>query len=174
MNTIFTIGHSNRELPVFLDLLKRNAIELVIDVRKMPRSRSNPQFNAEDLFKDLNAEGIAYTHMEALTGFRSRTKFSINTAWENKSFQAFAAYMLTPEFNAGIDKLLELADKRTAAIMCSEAVWWRCHRRLIADALIARRREVRHILSQNEPLPHQLTDIARLVDGHVEYPPIDI
>ncbi len=166
---IFTIGHSNREWPEFLDLLRKNGIDLLVDVRKLPRSRANPQYNAETIAKALEKTGIGYTHLESLTGFRKGTQLTVESAWENKSFKAYAAYMRSPEFKAGLDELLRLSAGRSVAIMCSEAVWWRCHRRMIADALIARGYEVRDILSEKAPLPHQLTTIGHVQDGEVFY-----
>jgi uncharacterized protein (DUF488 family) len=170
MHTLFTIGHSNRELAEFIELLQIHGIKRLIDVRKMPRSRSNPQFNGPELAKDLKALGIEYNHLEALTGFRRGMKFNTKNAWENKSFQAYAAYMETPEFEAGIDALMQMGQERTSAVMCSEAVWWRCHRRMISDAMLARAWEVRHILSHSAPASHELTKFAQIVDGRVTYP----
>lgn len=169
VNTIFTIGHSNRGLDEFMALLKQNGIEHVVDVRKIPRSRSNPQYNLEDLFKSLQAEGLSYSHLENLCGFRSKAKVALESAWENKSFQAYAAYMGTSEFKDGIQALVDLAKTEVPAIMCSEAVWWRCHRRMIADALLGLGLDVRHILSPSAPVPHQLTEFAQLIDGQVSY-----
>lgn len=170
MRTVFTIGHSNREIDVFLDLLKVHGIELIIDVRKMPRSRSNPQFNGPELAAILETHGIAYSHLESLTGFRKGAKVVSRNAWENKSFQAYAAYMETADFARGIDELIQRSQEKATAVMCSEAVWWRCHRRMIADALLARGWEVRHILSQSSPSPHELTKFARAEAGRVTYP----
>jgi uncharacterized protein (DUF488 family) len=173
MHILFTIGHSNRELSEFVELLQIHGVKRLIDVRKMPRSRSNPQFNGPELAKDLKALEIEYSHLEALTGFRRGMKFTTQNAWENKSFQAYAAYMETPAFASGIDALVQMGQEKTSTVMCSEAVWWRCHRRMIADALVARGWEVRHILSRSAPAAHELTKFARIVDDRVTYPEID-
>lgn len=170
MPTLFTIGHSNRELAEFMELLQIHGIALIVDVRKMPRSRTNPQFNGPELARDLKAQGLDYVHLESLTGFRKGSKLVSRNAWENKSFQAYAGYMETPDFEAGIATLMSLGAGTVAAIMCSEAVWWRCHRRMIADALVAQGWEVRHILSKRAPARHELTKIAKLDDGRVTYP----
>jgi uncharacterized protein (DUF488 family) len=172
MRTLFTIGHSNREIEEFLELLQIHGIELIVDVRKMPRSRTNPQFNGPELADSLSTRGIAYTHLESLSGFRRGAKAVTTNAWENKSFQAYAAYMETPEFAAGIGALMEMSRQKSVAVMCSEAVWWRCHRRMIADALLARDCDVRHILSRSPASGHELTKFAKLVDGHVTYPEV--
>lgn len=172
MQTLFTLGHSNRELAEFLELLQIHGVDLIVDVRKMPRSRTHPQFNGPDLAEVLRSQGKAYTHLEGLTGFRRGAKLVTENAWENKSFQAFAGYMETPEFTAGIEALMELASEKTAAIMCSEAVWWRCHRRMIADAMLARGWDVRHILSKSAASPHEFSKIARLDEGRVTYPAV--
>jgi uncharacterized protein (DUF488 family) len=172
MQSLYTIGHSNRELAEFLELLEIHGVDLIVDVRKMPRSRTNPQFNGPELAEVLQSQGKAYTHLESLTGFRRGAKLVTENAWENKSFQAFASYMETSEFAAGIEALMSLASEKTAAIMCSEAVWWRCHRRMIADAMLARGWEVRHILSKSPASQHEFSKIARLVDGRVTYPPV--
>lgn len=169
MNTIYTIGHSNRELAEFLELLESNGIQIVVDVRKMPRSRANPQFNGSELAKELASVGIQYRHLESLTGFRGKGTKESN-AWENKSFQNYANYMRTEEFQAGIKQLEEMAKKGVPAIMCSEAVWWRCHRRMIADALVAQRHKVLHITSKSKPSPHELTKFARVDHEQVTYP----
>ncbi|HET9236681.1 MAG TPA: DUF488 domain-containing protein [Oligoflexus sp.] len=172
MQSVFTIGHSNRELAEFLELLKIHGIDLIVDVRKMPRSRTNPQFNGPELAEVLQSEGRAYAHLESLTGFRRGAKLVTENAWENKSFQAFASYMETPEFAAGLETLMDLATEKTVAVMCSEAVWWRCHRRMIADAMLARGWEVRHILSKSAAPQHELSKIARVYEGRVTYPPV--
>lgn len=172
MPTLFTIGHSNRELPEFMELLQIHGIGLIVDVRKMPRSRTNPQFNGPELAEALKAEGRDYVHLESLTGFRRGEKRVSKNAWENKSFQAYAGYMETADFDAGIDVLKSLGAQKKVAIMCSEAVWWRCHRRMIADALVAQGWDVLHIMSRSAPSHHQLTNIARVEDGRVTYPEI--
>jgi len=172
MHTIFTIGHSKRELAEFIELLRRHRVGLVVDVRKMPRSRSNPQFNGPDLKVSLEACGISYVHLESLTGFRGKAKLPVTNAWDNKSFQSYAAYMGSDDFSSGIEELIHLAEDKVPAVMCSEAVWWRCHRRMIADALVVRELDVRHILSTSEPQAHELTKFAKVVGNKVEYPDI--
>jgi uncharacterized protein (DUF488 family) len=167
--TLFSIGHSNRSLDEFIELLRIHGVNRIADIRKMPRSRANPQFNRETLSADLEAVGIAYVHLPRLTGFRKGIKATGTNGWRNPSFRAFAFYMQTPEFDEGIDELLAEAKESSVAMMCSEAVWWRCHRRLVADALLARGVEVRHILSQQAAKPHELTDMAEVVDGAVRY-----
>jgi uncharacterized protein (DUF488 family) len=170
MQTLFTIGHSNRELIEFIDLLQTHGIERIVDVRKMPRSRTHPQFNGPELARDLEALGISYAHLESLTGFRRGAKLVTDNAWENKSFQAYAAYMETMDFIEGIDTLISMGTEKVTAVMCSEAVWWRCHRRMIADGLLARGWEVRHILSKSAPSLHELTKMAKVEAGRVTYP----
>jgi uncharacterized protein (DUF488 family) len=170
MHSVYTIGHSPRELAEFLELLEIHGVDLIVDARKMPRSRTNPQFNGPELAEVLQSQGKAYTHLESLTGFRRGAKLVTQNAWENKSFQAFASYMETLEFSAGIETLIDLASKKTAAIMCSEAVWWRCHRRMIADAMLARGWEVRHILSKSAASRHDFSKMARFDKGRVTYP----
>lgn len=170
MQIVYTIGHSNRELAEFLELLKIHGVDLIVDVRKMPRSRTNPQFNGPELAEVLKSQGKAYTHLESLTGFRRGPKIVTDNAWENKSFQAFASYMETPEFAAGIEALMGLASEKNAAVMCSEAVWWRCHRRMIADAMLAKGWEVRHILSKSAAARHEFSKMAKVVAGQVTYP----
>ncbi|HYX33653.1 MAG TPA: DUF488 domain-containing protein [Oligoflexus sp.] len=168
---IYSIGHSDRTLEDLVELLQTRAITLVADVRKMPRSRTNPQFNLEMLQKDLPSVGISYVHLPRLTGLRKAGKsISSSNGWRNKSFKAYADYMESSEFSAGLDELLTIAQQSTVAVMCSEAVWWRCHRRLIADALVVRGVDVRHILSKAPAKSHQLTEIAHVEAGQLSYP----
>src|SRR5450759_3605219 len=142
---ISTIGHSTRSIEEFIEILKAHSIEHVIDIRTVPRSRANPQFNRESLPASLQAAGIAYEHMPGLGGLRRARRDSINTAWRNASFRGYADYMQTPEFEASLDQLVAIAQERPSAIMCAEAVQWRCHRSLVADALLARGIRVEHI-----------------------------
>ncbi|WP_141732844.1 DUF488 domain-containing protein [Oligoflexus tunisiensis] len=167
--SIFSIGHSNRTLEDFIELLRIHGVNKIADIRKMPRSRANPQFNTENLAPALAALGMGYVHLPLLTGFRKGIKATGSNGWRNPSFKAYAFYMLTPEFNQGLDELLDQAQESTVAMMCSEAVWWRCHRRLVADALLARGIEVRHILSQQPAKAHELTPMAEVVGGVVHY-----
>jgi uncharacterized protein (DUF488 family) len=163
--TILTIGHSTRTLDEFVSLLKANSVKRVVDVRSIPKSRHVPQFNREPLARGLRARGIAYVHLKALGGRRHAKKESVNLAWRNPSFRGFADYMATEEFRAGIERLLELARSKRTAIMCAEAVPWRCHRSLIGDALLVRGVVVEDILSPTSRRPHELTPFAK-VQGH--------
>lgn len=166
---IYTIGHSNRGIEEFIGLLKKNQIEVLIDVRKLPGSKKYPHFNQDQLSKSLNAVDILYIHAEELGGRRKQNKDSIHTLWKNKSFQAYADYMDTPEFLKGVDRLLEFADKKRVAIMCSEAVWWRCHRALIADNLKFKGIDVYHIMSTTSNQLHPFTSAARIRDSQLVY-----
>jgi uncharacterized protein (DUF488 family) len=167
---IFTIGHSNRPIEVFLRLLDAHGIQRVADIRTIPRSRHNPQFNADALSESLPAAGIDYVPLKELGGLRHSKSDSINTAWKNASFRGFADYMQTPEFAAGIDSLIKIAAEKTTAIMCAEAVPWRCHRSLVADALVARGIGVDHIVSVAPAKPHVLTSFAIVRGKQVTYP----
>jgi uncharacterized protein (DUF488 family) len=166
---IYTIGHSNREIDEFIELLKNNRIEVLVDVRKLPGSRKYPHFNQDQLSRSLSSADIVYTHLQELGGRRKQNKDSVNTIWKNKSFQAYADYMATDEFLNGIDMLLKLAEEKRVAIMCSEAVWWRCHRALIADYLKSIGIEVYHIMSMTSNQPHPYTSAARIRDGKLFY-----
>jgi len=171
---VLTIGHSNRSLEEFLPLLAAHAVEVLVDVRTVPRSRHNPQFNRESLPEPLCAAGIEYVHMPGLGGLRRAGKDSINTGWRNLSFRGFADYMQTAEFEKHLLELERLDRERRAAIMCAEAVPWRCHRSLIADALTARGVEVRHIMSAAKADAHRLTPFAHVEGTRVTYPPEDL
>jgi uncharacterized protein (DUF488 family) len=150
--------------------LDAHGIKRVADIRTIPRSRHNPQFNAETLAESLRGAGIDYVPLKELGGLRHAKSDSINTAWNNASFRGFADYMQTPEFAAGIDKLISVAAEKTIAIMCAEAVPWRCHRSLVADALVARGIEVDDILSATRAQPHAITSFARVVGTQITYP----
>lgn len=167
---IWTIGHSTREIEKFISLLQENGIKLVADVRMFPGSKRYPQFNREQLTCTLGEHGIRYEHFLELGGRRKAKSDSHNTAWRNESFRGYADYMETPEFRNGIARLIDLA-KTTGptAIMCAEAVWWRCHRSLISDYLKARRIEVIHILDLGKTEPHPYTSAARIVAGELSY-----
>jgi uncharacterized protein (DUF488 family) len=148
MSVFYTIGHSTRSIPDFVRLLQDAGSDLVVDVRTVPRSRANPQFNHETLPEALAAHGIAYRHLRALGGLRGRSRQvapAANAFWENESFRNFADYATTAEFRAGLEELRRLGQRHVCAVMCAEAVWWRCHRRIIADYLIAAGETVRHI-----------------------------
>ena len=167
---IWTIGHSTRSIDDFVSLLKANGIKLVADVRSLPGSKRYPQFNKETLADSLGKVGICYEHFLELGGRRKAKPESKNTAWRNASFRGYADYMDTEEFDKGVKRLLDLAaDAGPTAIMCAEAVWWRCHRSLISDYLKVHGIEVIHILDVNKTEPHPYTSAARLVNGRLSY-----
>jgi uncharacterized protein (DUF488 family) len=166
---IYTIGHSTRALAEFIDLLKGHGIEQLADVRTVPRSKRHPHFASEALERSLAAVGVRYRHFPALGGLRKPRKDSTNGAWRVEGFRGYADYMETPSFEAGIDALLAFAAAPTT-VMCAEAVWWQCHRQLIADALVARGVDVRHIVSAAAPKSHVLTSFARVAGTRVTYP----
>jgi uncharacterized protein (DUF488 family) len=167
---VLTVGHSTRDLEDFVQLLQAHAVERVADVRTVPRSQRNPQFNRETLPEALRAYGIEYVHLPTLGGLRHPRADSPNRGWRNAGFRGFADYMATPDFALGLDELMELAAQRRTAIMCAEAVPWRCHRSLIADALVARGMPVEHILTENRRTPHTLTSWARVDGTAITYP----
>jgi uncharacterized protein (DUF488 family) len=167
--TIYTIGHSTRTIEEFVALLKRSGIERLIDVRAFPGSRRHPHFNREALARTLPDVGIEYLHRLALGGRRRLSRDAPPSAWRNESFRGYAEYMRTPDFRAAIDELIARGTERRTAIMCSEAVPWRCHRSLISDALYARGVAVEHILDAGVSA-HQLTSFAVVIDGEVTYP----
>jgi uncharacterized protein (DUF488 family) len=169
--TLFTIGHSTRALDEFVRLLRANNIDLVADVRTAPGSRRLPHFAKAALATELPLKGIEYIHLPELGGLRKAKSESINTGWRNASFRGFADYMQTDAFEAGLEQLLALAARHTPAIMCAEAVPWRCHRSLIADALTARGVEVLETIGRGQPRLHSLTPFARVRAGRVYYPP---
>jgi uncharacterized protein (DUF488 family) len=167
---IWTIGHSTRMIDEFISLLKENEIKLLADVRAWPGSKRYPQFNKEALAESLSAHGIRYEHFPELGGKRKSKPDSRNTAWRNVSFRGYADYMETEEFHKGIDRLLHVAAETGAiAIMCAEAVWWRCHRSLISDYLKVRGIEVMHIFDANKIEPHPYTSAAGIVNGKLSY-----
>jgi uncharacterized protein (DUF488 family) len=170
MPAIFTIGHSTHPIEEFIHLLQAHGVEQLIDIRTVPRSRTNPQFNRDILPASLKDAGIGYLHMPALGGLRRARPDSTNTAWRNASFRGYADYMQTPEFTAAIDSLIELGNRTQVAIMCAEAVPWRCHRSLVADALSARGIPVEDILSAGRRQPHKLTPFAKVEGTRVWYP----
>lgn len=167
---MWTIGHSTRSLETLLELLGAHAIERVADVRRFPRSRRHPHVNTEALARALPAAGLAYRHLPGLGGFRRPRADSRNTGWRNASFRGYADYMETDEFAGHLATLLDEARAGRTAIMCAEAVPWRCHRSLISDALLARGIEVRHILGPGVANPHTLTAGARIDGTRVIYP----
>jgi uncharacterized protein (DUF488 family) len=200
-DAIFTVGHSTLPLQDFIALLDAYGIASLADIRTVPRSRHNPQFNSDTLEAALGAHGIKYVPLRSLGGLRHARKDSPNTGWRNASFRGYADYMQTPEFDRALTELIGWASARSlasrggvsplaereslrssarslasgggaprAVIMCAEAVWWRCHRQLVADALVARGVTVRHIMSRDPAVVHVLTDFARVADGRVTYP----
>jgi uncharacterized protein (DUF488 family) len=171
VSTLYTIGHSTRTLEEFVALLEGHRITLIVDVRKMPRSRRNPQFNRETLPESLAHVGIGYLDMPGLGGLRQRKPGSPNSGWKNPSFQGYADYMLTGEFDTSLRVLIEKAKRQRACLMCAEAVPWRCHRSLIADALVIREIHVEHILSSARTRPHVLKSWARIDGMRITYPP---
>ena len=170
----FTIGHSNRSLEDFVALLAPNGIEVVVDVRTVPRSRAKPQFNKDPLPDSLARHGSAYDHLPALGGLRARDRSGLapelNGWWENQSFHNYADYALTPAFRAGLERLRDIGTRQRCAYMCAEAVWWQCHRRIITDYLLAAGEDVFHIVSGDVPEPARLTPEARPCDGGLAYP----
>lgn len=167
---IYTIGHSTHPIQEFIDILTHYKINHVVDIRTVPKSRHNPQFNKEDLHASLHKAYIKYTHLKELCGFRKVSPDSINTAWRNASFRGFADYMQTEEFSTGIEKLLKIASHDTTVIMCAEAVPWRCHRSLIGDALVIRNIDVEDIYTITSAKPHKLTPWAQVKDHKITYP----
>jgi uncharacterized protein (DUF488 family) len=166
---IYTIGHSVRTLPEFLHLLAAHGVRQLADIRTVARSRRHPHFSSDALAVSLADAGIAYRHMKALGGLRKARADSRNTAWRNESFRGYADHMESVEFRSALDALVEWSRDAPTAIMCAEAVWWRCHRQLVADALVARGVEVRHIMSPTDAPAHELSEFARVEDGTVTY-----
>ena len=173
-DVILTIGHSNRPIEEFLELLAIHRVELLADVRKMPGSRANPQFGGEALAKSLREAGLDYVHLPGLGGLRRGGENSPNGGWRNASFRAFADYMLTPEFDTSLADLVARAAAKKTAIMCAEAIPWRCHRSLIADALVVRGIRVEHILSKTRTDLHSLRDWAKADGTRLTYPPEEL
>jgi uncharacterized protein (DUF488 family) len=167
---ILTIGHSTHPIEKFLALLRVHGVKQLIDIRTIPKSRRNPQFNSEELAATLKGANIRYEHMPGLGGLRHPRKDSINTAWKNGSFRGYADYMQTPSFDESLRKLIEAASKRHTVIMCAEAVPWRCHRSLVADALMARGIPVEHIMNETTSKAHGYTPFARIDGETVTYP----
>jgi len=174
MKTLFTIGHSTRTIEQFLDLLNAWSIQELVDVRTVPKSRHNPQFGQDMLVPALNTAGIGYTHLKQLGGLRHPAKDSINTGWQNTSFRGYADYMATSEFQQGLQALEAIAEKQNTAIMCAEAVPWRCHRSMIADALTLQGWEVREIQSKKTARPHELTPFLKVQGGKITYPAVNL
>ncbi|HXC51176.1 MAG TPA: DUF488 domain-containing protein [Candidatus Limnocylindrales bacterium] len=169
MATIWTIGHSTRSLEEFLELLRANHIETVADVRRYPGSRKFPHFGRDALREALAAAGIGYEHFVELGGRRKARPDSPNTAWRSEAFRGYADFMMTTEFDSAIRKLVDLAERRRTAILCSEAVWWRCHRGLVSDWLKADGHDVLHITGRAVPEPHPYTSAASIAGGRLSY-----
>jgi uncharacterized protein (DUF488 family) len=167
--TIYTVGHSSRGLDEFIELLKSHGVETLADIRKLPGSNKHPHFNRDELAASLARVRIGYVYLEELGGRRRQNKDSLNTAWRNRSFRAYADHMETEEFRRGVDELLGYARDKRTAIMCSEAVWWRCHRALVADYLKAMGVPVCHIMSGRVAKPHPFTSAAKFVDNKLSY-----
>lgn len=170
MLTVFTIGHSTRTWKEFLELLRAHGIERVVDVRSIPRSRHNPQFNRETLSPKLRGARIGYVHLRSLGGLRHARRDSPNKGWRNASFRGYADYMQTPEFEKGLQRLIKLAKQKKTAIMCAEAVPWRCHRSLIADALAVRGIRAANIVSGKRVQVHTITSFACVRRDRILYP----
>jgi uncharacterized protein (DUF488 family) len=170
MPVVFTIGHSTRTIDDFIQLLKDHGVLAVADVRTIPRSRYNPQFNSGTLSKSLQKANIAYAHLAGLGGLRHSSGTSINNGWRNASFRGFADYMQTQEFEKALKEFMGLARERPSALMCAEAVPWRCHRSLISDALLVRGIAVEHIRTPTSRQPHKLTPFAKVQGSKLIYP----
>jgi uncharacterized protein (DUF488 family) len=168
---VFTVGHSTRSLAEFIALLAAHSVSRVIDVRTVPRSRHNPQFNRDTLPAALEIAGIDYVHLAGLGGFRHTHPGSLNMGWRNASFRGFADYMQTPEFAENLAALIEQATREQLALMCAEAVPWRCHRSLIADALVVHGIRAEEIINATRLHEHTLTPFARVEDTTITYPP---
>ena len=168
---VFTVGHSILPIQSFIALLQTYGIERLVDIRTIPRSRHNPQFNGDALDHSLKPENIVYVPLPALGGLRHARKNSPNTGWRNESFRGYADYMQTEAFEEGLATLMRMSREERVAIMCAEAVPWRCHRSLVADALSVRDIPVIEILSETSYRPHKLTPFARVDGTHITYPP---
>lgn len=171
MGTVYTIGHSNRLIEEFLDLLREHGVERVLDIRTVPKSRHNPQFGQDQLPASLEAAGIGYAYIRELGGLRRARKDTPNGAWRNASFRGYADHMQTPEFNEHVEEVAQLAQGQRCALMCAEAVPWRCHRSMVADALTVRGVPVEHIINKGKTKPHTLTPFARVDGTRILYPP---
>jgi uncharacterized protein (DUF488 family) len=169
MMKIWTVGHSTRSGEEFVQILRAHEVEVLVDVRTYPGSRRYPQFNKAELADSLNKNRIEYKHEPRLGGRRTPRPDSHNTAWRNAQFRGYADHMETEEFKNGVRELLELASSKRVAVMCAEAVWWRCHRSLIADYLKAAGHEVIHIIDEQKTEEHPFTSAARVIDGRLSY-----
>jgi uncharacterized protein (DUF488 family) len=167
---VYTIGHSTRTIDEFVEMLKTYGVSLLVDVRTVPRSRHNPQFNKETLPTSLKQFSIKYIHMPEIGGLRHPKRDSINLAWENSGFRGYADYMQTPEFNAALLKIIALARENRLVLMCAEALPWKCHRNLLSDALVVRHIKVEHIISKTDTINHQLNELAHVEGTKITYP----
>jgi uncharacterized protein (DUF488 family) len=167
---VLTIGHSTRTLEEFVQLLEVYGVTLLVDVRTVPHSRHNPQFNKETLPDTLKHYGVKYIHMPEIGGLRHPKHNSINTAWKNSGFRGYADYMQTPEFNVNLLKIVTLARENRLALMCAEALPWRCHRNLISDALVVRHVKVEHIIGKDSVINHELNELAQVEGTKITYP----
>jgi uncharacterized protein (DUF488 family) len=172
-STVWTVGHSNRPPDEFLDLLAHYRLKAVADVRRFPGSRRQPRYAQLALRTTLAERGIAYRWLPALGGRRRPLPDSPNIAWRNASFRGYADHMASAEFSSGLEELLEFSEQQRTTLMCAEAVWWRCHRALIADVLCVRGIEVVHILNAKHTIVHPYTSPARIVQGHLSYVPTE-
>ncbi len=168
--TVYTIGHSTRTLEEFLDLLKTYGITMVVDVRTVPRSRHTPQFNKETFPNILKDQNVKYVHMPEIGGLRHPKRDSVNLAWRNSSFRGYADYMQTKEFTENLLGIVALARENCLALMCAEALPWRCHRSLISDALVVRHVKVLHIISKTSTITHELSEMAHVEGTRITYP----
>lgn len=173
MLPVYTVGHSTRTISEFAEVLRAGPVQLVVDIRTVPKSRTNPQYNAEVAAEKLEPFQLRYTRIAELGGLRGRAREvpdEVNAFWENRSFHNYADYALSDAFADGLDRLISLADEQPTAIMCSEAVWWRCHRRIVADYLMFRGREVIHLMDKGRAEPARITPAAQERDGRLVYP----
>lgn len=176
MEPLFTVGHSTHPLDEFVRMLEPNGVKRIVDVRAFPRSRTNPQYNIDALSGALAPHGIAYEHLSVLGGKRGRSKEipeDVNAFWDNESFHNYADYAMGAQFQAGLARLLAIGEGERVAIMCAESVWWRCHRRIIADYLLMRGRPVLHLMGKDRVEPAGMTPAAEERDGRLVYPAPD-
>lgn len=172
----FTVGHSTRTIEAFVDLLRAGEVGMVVDIRTVPRSRTNPQYNLDALPASLAAYQIGHTRIDALGGLRGKSKDvppEVNDWWENRSFHNYADYAMSEEFRGGLEELVALGRERRVAMMCSEAVWWRCHRRIVSDYLLERGETVFHLMDGERVAPAKITPGARSSGGVLVYPAAD-
>ena len=170
MTKLFTIGHSTRSIEEFVELLNAHAVAQLVDIRTIPKSRHNPQFGQDELAGALQQRGIEYVYIKELGGLRSAARQSMNEGWRNKSFRNYADYMQTEPFSQGLQQLMALARQAPTAIMCAEAVPWRCHRSLVGDALLVHGLSVDEIISSGNTRPHALTSFAKVEGANITYP----